>query len=249
MRNPVVALVGRPNVGKSTLFNRLTGRRTAIVDDRPGITRDRIYREVEWDKRIFSLIDTGGLFPEDPAFKEHIQEQVNVAVEEELSALVKEMRFSLVRFTKNNIVALWCNGEDVTPYLREKEVAGNVSKVAAATSVREYLVRYQQFFARTGGVVMEGRDIGTVVLPNAEYKFFLTASLDERLKRRGKELQLSGVSCSKEELRHELTYRDEMDRKREIGPLQKAPDALVIDSTNLRISEVIEKILENYGGG
>jgi GTP-binding protein len=82
MRNPVVALVGRPNVGKSTLFNRLTGRRTAIVDDRPGITRDRIYREVEWDKRIFSLIDTGGLFPEDTAFKEHIQEQVNVAVEE-----------------------------------------------------------------------------------------------------------------------------------------------------------------------
>ncbi|HBG22023.1 MAG TPA: cytidylate kinase, partial [Peptococcaceae bacterium] len=74
--------------------------------------------------------------------------------------LVKGMRFSLIRYTKDNIVTLWCNGEDVTPHLREKIVAGNVSKVAAATSVREYLVRYQQFFARTGGVVMEGRDIG-----------------------------------------------------------------------------------------
>ena len=94
-------------------------------------------------------------------------------------------------------MTLWCNGEDVTPYLREKEVAGSVSKVAAATAVREYLVRYQRNFARTGGVVMEGRDIGTVVLPNAEYKFFLTASLDERLKRREKEFQVSGVSLFK----------------------------------------------------
>lgn len=82
MSKPVVALVGRPNVGKSTLFNRLSGGRSAIVDDRPGVTRDRLYREVEWDKRIFTLIDTGGLFPDDPAFKEHIQEQVSVAVEE-----------------------------------------------------------------------------------------------------------------------------------------------------------------------
>ncbi|HBG22039.1 MAG TPA: ribosome biogenesis GTPase Der [Peptococcaceae bacterium] len=82
MSNPVVALVGRPNVGKSTLFNRLSGGRTAIVDDRPGVTRDRLYREVEWDRNTFTLIDTGGLFPDDPAFKAHIQEQVSIAIEE-----------------------------------------------------------------------------------------------------------------------------------------------------------------------
>lgn len=222
-RKPNIAIDGPAGSGKSTVARELAHRLGYLYVD-----TGAMYRAV-----TYFAIKTG----------------TDVKNEEELSALVKEMRFSLVRFTKNNIVALWCNGEDVTPHLREKEVAGNVSKVAAATPVREYLVRYQQLFARTGGVVMEGRDIGTVVLPNAEYKFFLTASLDERLKRRGKELQVSGVSCSKEELRHELTYRDEMDRKREIGPLKKAPDALVIDSTNLIISQVIEKILESYGGG
>jgi GTP-binding protein len=82
MAKPVVAIVGRPNVGKSTLFNRLTGGRTAIVADVSGVTRDRLYRDVEWNRAIFSLIDTGGLFPDDEEFAVHIHEQVDKAISE-----------------------------------------------------------------------------------------------------------------------------------------------------------------------
>src|SRR5690606_2782550 len=78
----IVALVGRPNVGKSTLFNRLSGGRSAIVADRPGVTRDRLYRDVEWDGRTFTLVDTGGLFLEDEQFHEHVEEQVSIAIED-----------------------------------------------------------------------------------------------------------------------------------------------------------------------
>ena len=82
MAKPVVAIVGRPNVGKSTLFNRLTGGRTAIVADVAGVTRDRLYRDVEWNRTTFSLIDTGGLFPEEEEFAAHIHEQVDKAMGE-----------------------------------------------------------------------------------------------------------------------------------------------------------------------
>ena len=82
MSRPVVALVGRPNVGKSTLFNRLSGGRSAIVADRPGVTRDRLYRDVDWDNHTFTLIDTGGLFLDDPDFRDHIKEQVTTAIQE-----------------------------------------------------------------------------------------------------------------------------------------------------------------------
>lgn len=82
MRKPLVALVGRTNVGKSTLFNRLVGGRTAIVADEPGVTRDRIYRDVEWDNSVFTLIDTGGLFLDDPEFREQVYEQVDRALDE-----------------------------------------------------------------------------------------------------------------------------------------------------------------------
>lgn len=216
------------------------------IDGPAGSGKSTVARELA-HRLGFLYVDTGAMYRAVTYFA--IKTGTDVEDEEALKVLVKGMRFSLIRYTKDNTVTLWCNGEDVTPYLREKAVAGKVSKVAAATSVREYLVEYQQLFARTGGVVMEGRDIGTVVLPDAEYKFFLTASLDERLKRRGKELRVAGREWTKEELRREFIYRDEMDSKREVGPLKKAPDALVIDSTDLIMSQVIEKILESYGGG
>jgi len=82
MSKPVVALVGRPNVGKSTLFNRLAGHRAAIVADVPGVTRDRLYRDVEWERRTFTLVDTGGLFLPDPDFSDEVRKQVEKAIEE-----------------------------------------------------------------------------------------------------------------------------------------------------------------------
>lgn len=222
-RRPNIAIDGPAGSGKSTVAKELAHRLGMLY------------------------VDTGAMYRAVTYFA--LKSGIDIENEVELDALVRKIRFSLVRFIKDNNVTLWCNGEDVSPYLREKEVSCHVAKVAAVASVREYLTCYQRLFARTGGVVMEGRDIGTVVLPDAEYKFFLTASLDVRLKRRGKELQTTGKSWTEEELCRELIYRDEMDRKREIGPLKKAPDAVVIDCTNLTVEQVISKMLECYGGG
>jgi GTP-binding protein len=117
MRKPVVALVGRPNVGKSTLFNRLSGGRSAIVADRPGVTRDRIYRDVEWDGHTFTLIDTGGLFLQDADFREHIEEQVTTAIQEadvivlvvdaQVGPTTKDLQVAqvLLKSNKNTVIA------------------------------------------------------------------------------------------------------------------------------------------------
>ena len=178
-----------------------------------------------------------------------LRKGINLNDDQELASLAKKMKFSLVRNFHDGTVTLWCDGEDVSPYLREREVSENVSRVAEVAGVREHLVEHQRNFARIGGVIMEGRDIGTVVLPDAEYKFFLTASIDVRVERRRKELEAANKSITREELYREMTYRDEMDSKREIGPLVIPSDAVVIDSTNMTLEQVIEKIIEICGGG
>jgi cytidylate kinase len=222
-RKPNIAIDGPAGSGKSTVARELASRLGMIYVD-----TGAMYRAVTF----FAL--QAGIAPEN---------------KEELDALAKGIRFSLVRYMKEGNIALWCNGEDVSSHLREKDVSRHVAKVAESAAVRNHLVRYQQLFADAGGVVMEGRDIGTVVLPDADYKFYLTASLDVRLARRGRELQAAGKEWTEEELRRQLAYRDEMDRKREIGPLIKAPDAVAIDCTNLTAEQVVEKMMEIYGGG
>jgi cytidylate kinase len=160
-----------------------------------------------------------------------------------LGSLAEAAKFSNVRFCSSSEVALWCNGADITPYLRKRDVTREVARVAAVPGVRHCLVRSQRVFARSGGVVMEGRDIGTVVLPEAEFKFFLTADLDTRVERRAMEMRRAGRSVDPEELRRQLLYRDEMDLKRTVGPLKVAPDAVVIEGTALTVDEVVNRIV------
>ncbi|HHY39961.1 MAG TPA: (d)CMP kinase [Syntrophaceticus sp.] len=195
----------------------------------------------------YLYIDTGAMYRAVTFFA--LRKGINLNDDQELASLAKKMKFSLVRNFHDGTVTLWCDGEDVSPYLREREVSENVSRVAEVAGVREHLVEHQRNFARIGGVIMEGRDIGTVVLPDAEYKFFLTASIDVRVERRRKELEAANKSITREELYREMTYRDEMDSKREIGPLVIPSDAVVIDSTNMTLEQVIEKIIEICGGG
>lgn len=195
----------------------------------------------------YLYIDTGAMYRAVTFFA--LRKGINLYDDQELASLAKKMKFSLVRNLHDGTVTLWCDGEEVSPYLREREVSERVSRVAEVAGVREHLVKYQRNFARVGGVVMEGRDIGTVVLPDAEYKFFLTASIDVRVERRRKELEAAKKTIASEELYREMTYRDEMDSKREIGPLVIPSDAVVIDSTTMTIEQVIEKIIEICGGG
>lgn len=136
------------------------------------------------------------------------------------------------------------DGADVSDAIRSLEVTGNVSVVSAVAGVREALVKLQRDMAREGGVVMDGRDIGTVVLPDAELKVFLTASVKERSKRRWLELKAKGVEVDPEELEEQIRKRDEFDSNREVNPLRQADDAILIDSTALSIEEVTDRIVK-----
>jgi cytidylate kinase len=141
-------------------------------------------------------------------------------------------------------VRVFLDGEDVTEAIRTPEVSEASSIVSAHEGVRKVLAERQKAMAKLGGVVMEGRDIQTVIAPDAEVKIFLTASLEERAKRRWLELQQKGISVSYEEVLQEVKERDERDKNRAIAPLRKAPDAVEIDTTGMTPEEVAEKIVE-----
>jgi cytidylate kinase len=133
---------------------------------------------------------------------------------------------------------------DVSNSLTRPDVTSAVSTVAAAPNVRAALVQRQQAIASAEPVVMAGRDIGTVVLPDATYKFFLTASLGERAKRRQAELEASGVVVTEDEVAAQLAERDRIDASRVTSPLRAAVDAVVIDSTNIAVDDVVARMLE-----
>jgi CMP/dCMP kinase len=141
-------------------------------------------------------------------------------------------------------VRVFLDGEDVTEAIRTPEVSEASSIVSAHEGVRKVLAERQKAMAKLGGVVMEGRDIQTVIAPDAEVKIFLTASLEERAKRRWLELQQKGISVSYEEVLQEVKERDERDKTRAIAPLRKAPDAVEIDTTGITPEEVAEKIVK-----
>ncbi len=135
------------------------------------------------------------------------------------------------------------DGEDVTELIRTPEVSQAASIASAHPEVRKVLTERQRALAALGGVVMEGRDIQTVVAPDAEVKVFLTASVEERARRRWQELQQKGVAVSYEEVLQQVHERDQRDTARSIAPLQKAPDAVEIDTTRLSPEEVAERIV------
>lgn len=136
------------------------------------------------------------------------------------------------------------DNKDVTDYLRENDVTQHVSYVASKEPVRTYAVQKQKELAIKKGIVMDGRDIGTVVLPDAELKVYMIASVDERAERRQKENELLGIPSTLNQLRKEIEERDHYDMNRDISPLRKAEDAITIDTTSKTIEEVTEEILK-----
>lgn len=136
------------------------------------------------------------------------------------------------------------NGEDVTEAIRTREISNNVSKVAAIKEVREYLVEMQRFISKGKKVILDGRDIGTVVFPNANLKIFLDASPMERARRRKKEYEEKGIKVNIEDILKDIVERDKMDMERENSPLVKAKNAIEIDTTSKRIEEVTQKVAE-----
>lgn len=139
---------------------------------------------------------------------------------------------------------LYMNGKDISSEITSSEVTESVSRISAISIVREKLVEYQREMAKGQDVVLEGRDIGTVVFPNAEFKFFLIADIDERARRRMKEMETKGETVTLDALAGELAERDRKDSTREHSPLKKVEDAVEIDTTSLNIEDQVNCIVE-----
>jgi len=165
----------------------------------------------------------------------------NVSVGDE-TKLVKLLKNVEIRFKRSETGQLvFANGENVTEAIRQNDVTSNVSVVSSFSGVRSELVRRQQKIAADTGVVMDGRDIGTVVLPDADIKIFLVASVKERAERRYLENKEKGIASDFEQIRQDIIKRDEYDSNREISPLKQADDAIRVDTTSLSIDEVAKK--------
>ena len=164
----------------------------------------------------------------------------------EVKSLMKDLRKSEIKFVYNpelGFSEIYLDGKNIENEIRGIEIANWVSEVAKQSEVRTYLVDLQRKMGKDKGIVMDGRDIGTTVFPEAEIKIFMTASEQVRAERRYRELQAKGDNASFEEVLANIQHRDHIDTTRKESPLKKADDAIVIDNTNLTIEEQVQKIL------
>lgn len=161
---------------------------------------------------------------------------------ENFSELVQSTELSLT-YDEEKGQRIILDNQDVTDYLRENDVTNHVSYVSSKELVRSFAVEKQQELAEQKGIVMDGRDIGTVVLPDADLKIYMIASVEERAVRRQKDNEIRGIQSTVEQLKKAISERDHYDMNREISPLKKADDAITIDTTGMSIEEVTDKIL------
>ena len=187
----------------------------------------------------YTYLDTGAMYR--AATYIALNNQVSPEESSRLLELLEQYPISFGR-AETGEQLVFVGDVDVTNPIRENEVTNAVSAFAAIPAVREKLVALQQEIAQQGGIVMDGRDIGPVVLPKAELKIFLVASVDERAERRYKENLSKGIETDLETLKEEIAARDYKDSHRETSPLKQAEDAIYLDTTGLSILEVVEKI-------
>ncbi len=216
MKKMNIAIDGPASAGKSTIAKKVAEKLGYIYLDTGAMYRTLTY----------AALSTGGDLHDEEALNKLLQ-----GIKITFSTAEKEMQ------------RVFLNDEDVTELIRSEEVTQNVSLVASFAKVRQEMVARQKSIARSGGIVMDGRDIGTVVLPDADVKIFMTATAEERALRRYKENIAKGMTASLEELTDDMKRRDHLDSTRTISPLKKADDAIVLDSTHMEIDEVVQKIL------
>ncbi|MGO3913311.1 (d)CMP kinase [Enterococcus viikkiensis] len=186
----------------------------------------------------FIYVDTGAMYRAVTflAIKHHVAFSDEAA----LAELTKKYPITFQQSGHGQIV--FVNDEEVTEAIRQPDVTAAVSEVSAHGMVREELVEAQRQLAKTGGIVMDGRDIGTTVLPQAEVKIFLVASVEERAQRRYKENQAKGIQMDFEAIKEAIAKRDYLDSHREVSPLIQAQDAQLVDTTGMSIEQVVTKI-------
>jgi cytidylate kinase len=193
----------------------------------------------------YRLVDTGMMYRAVTSLA--LERGVDIADEDALVALAENARIELGQPDENGGARLKIDGIDVTDQLRAPEVDRNVSLVSRVPGVRRAMVKRQRELADRGQLIMLGRDIGSVVLPDAPVKIYLDASPQERARRRHLELKDAGIERPQEEILRELEQRDEMDRQRHVSPLRPADDAIVIDTDDLSLEEVIDRVRSAAG--
>ena len=188
----------------------------------------------------YTYVDTGAMYR--AITYKALQENIDLQDEEKLTYLLKQTLIELKPSPDGQLVLL--DHVDVTEEIRSKEVTSSVSIIAAHATLREEMVMRQMEMGKNGSIVMDGRDIGTHVLKNAELKIFMSASVEERARRRYLENQNRGIETNLEELKQEIALRDKLDSEREASPLIQAHDAIYIDTTFLTVDQVSEKIMQ-----
>lgn len=224
MKKIVIAIDGFSSCGKSTMAKDLA-------------------REVG-----YIYVDTGAMYRAVTLFamRNDVFDAEGNIDETRLKALLPDVKLTFQLNNETKLPEVCLNGENVERYIRTLEVSQHVSPIAALPFVREKLVEQQQAMGNEKGIVMDGRDIGTVVFPNAELKIFVTASAEIRAQRRFKELEAKGMPANFDEILQNVEQRDYIDTHRETSPLRQADDALVLDNSHLTITEQKVWLMEKF---
>jgi CMP/dCMP kinase len=212
----------------------------SIAIDGPAAAGKSTVAKIVAENLSYIYIDTGAMYR--ALTYKAILNQADIENEDQLNQLLSDTSIELLPNMGKQIILL--DGIDVTDEIRNSEVTNAVSKVSRHRLIRMEMVERQQSFAAKGGVVMDGRDIGTFVLPKAEVKVFLIASVEERATRRHTENLAKGYLSDLKQLKEEIAQRDKLDSEREIAPLRKADDAFEIDTTSLTIDQVVDQIMK-----
>lgn len=211
------------------------------IDGPAGAGKSTIAKKIA-QKLEFIYVDTGALYRAMAYF--FVKENLSAENMELVSRRCMEADIT-IRY-ENKEQQVYLNNENVTPFLRTEEAGKMASLVSSNPTVRQQLLSTQQKIAETNSVVMDGRDIGTCVLPGADLKIYLTASSHTRAQRRFQELKEKKMECDLNQIEEDIIERDKRDMTREISPLQKAEDATLVDSSDMTIEEVVDKILKQF---
>ena len=214
-------------------------KKFAIAIDGPAGAGKSSISKVVANELGYLYIDTGAMYR--GVTWAVLDSHVNVNNQKDVESLLPSLDLTLEPTA--NACKVFVKGRDVTDLIRQQQINENVSTIASYKGVREYLVERQQAMAAVGGVILDGRDIGSVVLPKAELKIYLTASVDARAKRRWLEVQGTSNEQSLEDIKKNVESRDEMDKNRDESPLVCVEDAIVVDSSNMTFDETVEHIL------
>ncbi len=219
---------------------------TVIAVDGPAGAGKSTVSKLLANKLSFSYLDTGAMYRAITYLV--LKNNININNHNNIGEIAKKSNILFVPPEEDGISHIIINGEDVTNKIRTSIIDKNVSKIAQIQEVRENMVMIQRQIANEGNIIIDGRDIGSKVLPNADIKFFITASLEERAKRRYLEIEKSGINPDLVKVKEKIASRDKTDSEREISPLIRVDDAIIIDTTNLSIEDTVKRMIDIVKG-